>query len=87
MADLQEQLNGKRLTTAQIYYYFPDYPRLIQEYLWQDYDRAPEFPALKNFLHFWIEEIEGKLHSVYIAHNRLVTPGNTRHSLFEERIE
>jgi uncharacterized protein Usg len=78
MADLERQLHGFRLTTAQIYYHFPDYPELIQEYLWQDYDLAPRFPTLNKFLNFWTERIEGKLHSVYVAHYGLITPGKTR---------
>ena len=53
MANLELQLQGFQLTTAQIYYYFPDYPKLIQEFLWQDYDLAPKFPKLNEFLDFW----------------------------------
>lgn len=75
MAHLDLQLDGFRLTTAQIYYYFPDYPKLIQEFLWQDYDLAPRFPKLNEFLDFWTADIEGALHSVYVAGQELITPG------------
>ena len=78
MADLRTQLEGRRLTTAQIYYRFPDYPQLLQEYLWQDYDVAPAFPELTRFLTFWEKEIEGSLHSVYVGSLELVTPGQTQ---------
>ncbi len=78
MANLDLQLQGFRLTTAQIYYYFPDYPKLIQEFLWQDYDVAPRFPKLHNFLDFWKKDIDGTLHSVYVANQRLVTVGNLK---------
>lgn len=75
MSDLDAQLQGLRLTTAQIFYHLPDHPSLLQEYLWQEYDHAPKFPVLTQFLNFWIDEIEGQLHSVYVARQRLITPG------------
>lgn len=73
MANLDLQLTGLRLTTAQIYYFFPDYPKLIQEFLWQDYDIAPRFPKLNEFLEFWTTDIDGALHSVYVAGHPLIT--------------
>ena len=73
MANLDLQLKRFQLTTAQIYYYFPDYPKLIQEFLWQDYDLAPRFPKLHEFLDFWKQDIEGELHSVYIAKQKLLS--------------
>ena len=63
------------LTTAEILYYFPDYPDLLQQYLWQDYDQAPQFPSLKKFLHFWECHLDGRLHSIRIANAGLITPG------------
>lgn len=68
------QIEGYGLTTAEIHYRMPDYPRLLQLYLWQEYDLAPDFPALRGFLDFWSRELEGALHSVRIAHNQLVRP-------------
>jgi hypothetical protein len=38
----------------------------------------PEIPELKAFLDFWAREIEGKLHSVVVAHNRLLSPVELR---------
>ena len=87
MADLEQQIHGKRLTTAQIYYHFPDYPQILQEYLWQDYDLAPEYPALHDFLDFWEISIEGKLHSVYVAHKKIITAGKSTFSSFDRSIE
>lgn len=75
MADLEQQMKDFRLTTAQIYYHLPDHGSLIQEYIWQDYDLAPQFPILENFLQFWTREIDGKLHSVYVAKKEVITPG------------
>jgi uncharacterized protein Usg len=69
-----KQLDGYGLTTAQIHYRMPDQPSLLQLYLWQDYDLAPAFPTLQAFLDFWQREIEGPLHSVSIAHQKLIRP-------------
>src|SRR5262245_12112435 len=50
---LLRQLEGFSLTTAEILYRLPDYPRLLQSYVWQDFDLAPKFPKLLRFLNFW----------------------------------
>ena len=68
------QLNGYGLTTAEIHYYRPDAPSLLQLFLWQDYDLAPDFPVLFDFLDYWRREIEGALHSVRIVHKDLIGP-------------
>ena len=73
------QLKDYRLTTAKIYYHLPDHPALLQTYVWQDYDMAPEFPQLRKFLDFWKEKIEGRLHSVQVSSAKLVRPPRYRH--------
>ena len=65
---------GFGLTTAQIFYRVPDHLMLLQEFIWQRYDLFPEFPALGKFLAFWEEKIEGPIHSVTVAHARLIKP-------------
>ncbi len=75
---LRDQLAGYRLTTAQILYHLPDYPQLLQEFIWQQLDVAPEFPQLKNFLEFWERRIDGRLHSVTIASAELISPAELR---------
>lgn len=71
---LQKQLDGYRLATAEILYHLPDHPGILQAYIWQDYDIAPRYPVLTKFLDFWTREIEGKLHSVQVAGQKLITP-------------
>jgi uncharacterized protein Usg len=73
------QLQDHRLTTAKIYYHLPDYPGVLQTYVWQEYDVAPRFPALRRFLDFWHGNIDGKLHSVEVTSARLVRPAGWRH--------
>ena len=72
---LSLQLNGYRLTTAEILYRLPDHPHLMQSFIWQELDIAPDFPVLHRFLDFWRSNIDGKLHSVKVAQAPLVTPG------------
>lgn len=78
MADFIIQLKDYRLTTAEILYHLPDYPKFLQSFIWQDYDRAPSFPNLHKFLNFWEREIDGKLHSVKVDAQTLITPGTAR---------
>ncbi len=72
--DFIRQLEGYGLTTATILYRLPDHPSVLQSYIWQDYDLAPKFPVLIEFLDFWEREIDGPLHSVTVAHARLIKP-------------
>ena len=76
--DFKRQLAGYGLTTANILYRLPDHPNLLQTYVWQNYDLAPVFPELHKFLDFWTRELEGPLHSVKVAHQRLVSPSEVR---------
>jgi uncharacterized protein Usg len=78
MANLMTQLHGYQLTTAQILYHLPDHPALLQTYVWQEYDFAPKFPELIKFLNFWKRELDGKLHSVFVASQEIITPSDPR---------
>jgi len=78
MSSLALQLQNYRLTTAQILYHMPDHPALLQEFIWQELDLAPRFPILTKFLNFWQRNLDGKLHSVRVAHSGLITPAEFR---------
>lgn len=80
-ADFLAQLNGFSLTTAEILYRMPDAQSLLQTYLWQDYDVAPAFPKLERFLAFWERELDGPIHSVRVAHARLMRPLEIRSAM------
>jgi uncharacterized protein Usg len=47
---------------------------LVQSFIWQELDLAPQFPILRRFLHFWEHNIDGKLHSVKVAQAELIAP-------------
>ncbi|HEV7368613.1 Usg family protein [Arenibaculum sp.] len=80
MANLGLQLKDYRLTLAEILYHMPDHPGLLQSFIWQDMDIAPDYPILRRFLGFWQRELDGKLHSVKVASNPLITPGDLRYT-------
>lgn len=77
-SDFEKQILGYGLTTAHILYRMPDYPMLLQTYVWQEYDLCPKFPVLQKFLTFWQKSLDGPLHSVMVAHSRLVQPAELR---------
>ena len=72
--DFQQKLEGFGLTTANIFYHRPDYPAVLQSFLWQRHDLHPHYPELRKFLGFWTRELDGVLHSVVVAHARLIKP-------------
>lgn len=72
MSHLSLQLQNYRLTTAQILYYLSDHPKILQTFIWQEYDLLPTFPELHKFLDFWDHNIEGRMHSVTVAHVTLI---------------
>ena len=72
--DFARLIDGYSLTTAEILYHLPDFPTLLQSYIWQEYDQAPHFPALRKFLDFWSHNLDGKLHSVQVANQKIIQP-------------
>jgi uncharacterized protein Usg len=77
-SDLERQLDDYRLTTAEILYHMPDAFHLLQSFVWQELDKAPDFPVLHKFLDYWERNLDGKLHSVRIAQVRLIRPAELR---------
>ena len=73
------QAKGYRLTTAEIVYHLPDHPALLQTFIWQKFDLAPEYPVLRKFLEFWRASIEGELHSVIVKQSSRTAPNRFRH--------
>jgi uncharacterized protein Usg len=76
--DFRKQVSGYGLTTAHILYRRPDHRWLLQSYVWQNYDLFPKFPELCRFLAFWQEKLDGPLHSVRVAHCKLIKPAELK---------
>ena len=79
-------LKDYRLTTAEILYHLPDFPALLQTFVWQKIDISPDFPVLRRFLDFWERNLDGKLHSVRICQTQLVRANEIRHADAEFRL-
>jgi uncharacterized protein Usg len=76
--DFTVQLAGRRLTTAEVLYYMPAHPALLQSFLWQTQDVAPDFPRIHQFLDYWRREIDAVIHSVTIGGVELIGPAQVR---------
>jgi uncharacterized protein Usg len=79
-------LKGYGLTTAEIFYRMPDYRSVLNTFVWQDYDLAPDYPRLFQFIEFWQEKIEGPLHSIRFTHRKMISPGEWRNVKGEFRL-
>jgi uncharacterized protein Usg len=73
-----KMLDGYGLTTAHILYRMPDHLDLLQSFVWQTYDVAPQFPEIEKFLRFWSSNLDGPIHSVRLAHKGLIVPADYR---------
>jgi uncharacterized protein Usg len=64
----------------------PDFPGLLQSYIWQNLDLAPEYPVLRKFLDFWQRRLDGKLYSVRVATCGIVGRPELRYAKGEFRL-
>ena len=76
----------RRVTTAEILYRMPDYPDLLQSFIWQTHDVIPKFPRLRRFLDHWRDNIEAQIHSVQISAGNLTGTANFTHADVEFRL-
>jgi uncharacterized protein Usg len=72
--ELTLRLQGWRLATAEVLYYMPDHPTLLQSFVWQTLDLAPQYPRIHRFLDFWRREIDAVIHSVRLASGESLAP-------------
>ena len=79
-------LKGYGLTTAELYYHIPDYPHVLNSFIWQEYDLSPDYPEMFRFIEFWHTQIDGPLHSVRFTHRKLIRPGDWRNVVGEFRV-
>lgn len=77
-SDFEAQLRGKQLTTAEVIYYMPDHPSLLQRFQWQTLDVGPDFPRIHQFLEFWRREIDAVIHSVNVSAVGELRPARVR---------
>lgn len=72
--EMSLRLQGWRLATAEVLYYMPDHPSLLQSFVWQTLDLAPDYPRIHRFLNFWKREIDAVIHSVRLATGETIAP-------------
>ncbi len=77
-SETEMMLNGYGLTTAELIYHMPDYSHVLNSYVWQDYDLAPDHPKLFKFIEFWQDTLDGALHSVRFSHRKMLASGEWR---------
>ena len=85
-SETELMLSGYGLTTAEIFYRMPDFKNVLNTFVWQDYDLAPDHPKLFKFIEFWQKGIEGALHSVRFVHRKELAPGEWTHQTGEFRL-
>lgn len=78
MSDGERMLRGYGLTTARFFYRMPDFKNVLNEFVWQFYDLAPDHPTLFEKIEWWKAEIEGPLHSIVFVHRKLLSAGDWR---------
>lgn len=72
-AEFRDGIRRLGLTTAEVLYFLPQHPHVLQTFLWQTEDYCPDFPRVKRFTRYWIEHIHAQLHTVRVAHSLLAT--------------
>ena len=68
------RLRGWSLATAEVLYYMPGHPKLLQSFVWQTLDLAPRYPRIHQFLDYWRREIDAVIHSVQLATGETLAP-------------
>ncbi|WP_264213525.1 usg protein [Leisingera thetidis] len=85
-SETELMLKGYGLTTAEFTYHMPDHIHVLNTFVWQEYDLAPDHPRLFEFIEFWHREIDGPLHSVRFNHRKMIGPGEWRNVVGEFQI-
>jgi len=80
--ELSLRLQGWSLATAEVLYYMPDHPTLLQSFVWQTLDLAPRYPRIHQFLEFWRREIDAVIHSVQLASGETLAPARVQSASF-----
>jgi uncharacterized protein Usg len=55
------------LVTVEIFYWMPDYPHVLQEFILQGYDTKPDYPWVNEYLNFWEDKIEAQIECVELS--------------------
>ncbi len=72
------------IATVDIFFYLPDYPSLVEEFVWQTSDFYPDYPRVQQFLEHWSKNIEAVIKEIVLTHDRARGERNVRivHDVF-----
>jgi uncharacterized protein Usg len=62
------------LVNVTVLYYMPDYRSILNEFIWQTYDKAPKYPRVEQFVAHWEKEIDARIKEVQIFDARGFDP-------------
>ena len=86
LSETERLLKGYGLTTAEFFYHMPDHVHVLNTFVWQDYDVAPDHLRLFMFIEYRQDEIEAALHSVRFVHRKELAPGEWQNQTGEFRL-
>jgi uncharacterized protein Usg len=58
------------IVTVNVIYHMPDYPDLLNQFLWQTLDLRPDYPRIHRFLKFWRREIDAVIAEIVICDSK-----------------
>lgn len=61
-------LRRKSIVTVGVFYYMPDFPNIVNEFVWQVEDVVPEIPRIHAFLCYWKKEKLARVQQVLVSH-------------------
>lgn len=65
--DFALRLQGYAPTLVNVIYYLPDYPSILNEFIWQTMDVAPRYPRVSAFLDHWRRDIDAVVKDVLVS--------------------
>lgn len=60
-------IKRKTLVTLDIFYYMPDHSSIINEFVWQTEDFAPDYQRVQRFLHHWHRNVQAVIQEVLMC--------------------
>ncbi len=55
------------IVTIDIFYYMPDHSMILNEFIWQTEDVAPEYTRVHKFLNFWKNNIKATIQEILMC--------------------
>lgn len=81
--DTKKILLGWELILIRIYYYIPDYTKIINEFIWQTMDLPPKYPRLNKFLNYWKNNIDAVIKEIEIERSSKLSSYRKIEKIFE----